>query len=81
MKTKTDIYPRSFPRHAPDSFVELAKTYLPRSISDEIAYQSAMEFVNWLAVRANNPEQLDFLKSVTHLLTSTSPQNARSCCL
>jgi hypothetical protein len=27
-----------------------------------------MEFVNWLAVRANNQEQLDFLKSVTHFI-------------
>src|ERR1700730_1750643 len=65
---KTGIYPRNFPLEAPKSYRELFDLYLPRPISDEIAYENAMEFVNWLAVRANNKEQIDFLELVSQLI-------------
>jgi HTH-type transcriptional regulator / antitoxin HigA len=57
-----------FPDDAPETYEDLARLYVPRRIIDEIGRQTATEFIDWLSVRAQNKDQIEFLDFVSDLL-------------
>jgi HTH-type transcriptional regulator / antitoxin HigA len=58
----------SLPPNAPETYEELARIYVPRKIHDRIGQRSATEVVDWLAIRAQTPDQVEFLDLVSDLL-------------
>jgi HTH-type transcriptional regulator / antitoxin HigA len=58
----------SLPTDAPGTYEELARIYVPRKIHDKIGQRNATEVVDWLAVRAQTKDQIEFLDLVSDLL-------------
>jgi HTH-type transcriptional regulator/antitoxin HigA len=58
----------SLPTAAPGTYEELARIYVPRKIHDKIGQRNATEVVDWLAVRAQTKDQIEFLDLVSDLL-------------
>jgi antitoxin component HigA of HigAB toxin-antitoxin module len=58
----------SLPPDAPETYEELARIYVPRKIHDKIGQQNATEVVDWLAIRAQTPDQVEYLDLVSDLL-------------
>ena len=56
----------NLPADAPESYEELVRLYLPRKIHDRAAYETAAEVIRWLAVRAENQDQIEFLDLVSN---------------
>jgi HTH-type transcriptional regulator/antitoxin HigA len=65
MTTKSHL---SLPPDAPETYEELARFYVPRKIHDKIGQQNATEVVDWLAIRAQTPDQIEYLDLVSDLL-------------
>lgn len=65
MTTKSHL---SLPADAPGTYEELARLYVPRKVHDKIGQRNATEVVDWLSVRAQTPDQLEFLDLVSDLL-------------
>jgi antitoxin component HigA of HigAB toxin-antitoxin module len=65
MTTKPNL---SLPPDAPETYEELARIYVPRKIHDKIGQRNATEIVDWLAIRARTPDQVEFLDLVSDLL-------------
>ena len=42
---------------------------MPRPITDEVGQQAATELIDWLAVRAKNKDQIEFLDFISDLLS------------
>jgi antitoxin component HigA of HigAB toxin-antitoxin module len=61
-------YRLSLPANPPASYEALARLYLPRKIHDAIAYQNAVEVVDWLAGRTLNADQEDYLDLISDLV-------------
>jgi hypothetical protein len=57
MRTK---HTSRLPREASKTYEELVRLYIPRKIHDEVGRQNATELVDWLAVRAITPDQVEF---------------------
>lgn len=66
--------PLNLPAHAPSSYEQLVRLYLPRKIHDRIGYQNAVEVVDWLAGHPLNPDQEDFLDLVSDLVSEYESQ-------
>jgi HTH-type transcriptional regulator/antitoxin HigA len=58
----------NLPADAPESYEELVRLYLPRKIHDRVAYENAVEVIRWLAVRAENNDQIEFLDLVSNFV-------------
>jgi antitoxin component HigA of HigAB toxin-antitoxin module len=58
----------SLPTDAPETYEELARIYVPRKIHDKIGQRNATEVVDWLAMRAQTSDQVEFLDLVSDLL-------------
>lgn len=71
MKIKSRL---NLPPDAPDTYQELGRLYVPRKIHDKIGQQNAAEVVDWLAVRARTPDQVEFLDLVSDLLDEYEAQ-------
>jgi HTH-type transcriptional regulator/antitoxin HigA len=65
MTTKSHL---SLPPDAPETYEELAGILMPRKIHDKIGQRNATEMVDWLAVRAQTPDQVEYLDFVSDLL-------------
>jgi HTH-type transcriptional regulator/antitoxin HigA len=52
----------SLPAEAPETYEELVRLYLPRPIHDQIERENATEVADWIAIRAKNKDQLDYLE-------------------
>ena len=65
MTTKSHL---SLPAAAPETYEELGRIYVPREIHDKTGQRNATEVVDWLAVRAQNKDQVEFLNLVSDLL-------------
>jgi HTH-type transcriptional regulator/antitoxin HigA len=58
----------NLPAEAPERYEELVRLYLPRKIHDRGAYETAAEVIRWLALRAENQDQLEFLDLVANFV-------------
>jgi len=57
-----------FPAKVPETYKELAQLYLPRRINDKLAHRTVTELVDWLSVRAETEEQIEYLDFISDLL-------------
>ena len=58
----------SLPAEAPESYEELVRLYPPRKIHDQIELEHATEVSDWIALRAKNDAQLDYLELLGDLM-------------
>jgi HTH-type transcriptional regulator/antitoxin HigA len=58
----------SLPAEAPESYKELVRLYPPRKIHDQVDLENATEAADWIALRAKNDAQLDYLELLGDLL-------------
>ena len=58
----------SLPAEAPETYEELVRLYPPRKIHDQIELEHATEVADWIAIRAKNDAQLDYLELLGDLM-------------
>jgi HTH-type transcriptional regulator / antitoxin HigA len=58
----------NLPPEIPRTYEELVRLYPPRKIHDQIELENATEVADWLALRAKNDAQLDYLELLGDLL-------------
>lgn len=58
----------SLPAEAPETYEELVRLYPPRKIHDKVDLENATEVADWIALRAKNDAQLDYLELLGDLL-------------
>ena len=58
----------SLPAEAPATYEELVRVYPPRKIHDQIELEHATEVADWIAIRAKNDAQLDYLELLGDLM-------------
>jgi HTH-type transcriptional regulator / antitoxin HigA len=58
----------SLPAEAPETYEELVRLYPPRPIHDQIELENATEAADWIALRAKNKDQLDYLDMLGDVL-------------
>jgi HTH-type transcriptional regulator / antitoxin HigA len=58
----------SLPAEAPESYEELVRLYPPRKIHDQVDLENATEVADWIALRAKNDAQLDYLELLGDLM-------------
>jgi HTH-type transcriptional regulator / antitoxin HigA len=56
------------PAEVPQTYEELVRLYPPRKIHDQVELENATEVADWLALRAKNDAQLDYLELLGDLL-------------
>jgi HTH-type transcriptional regulator / antitoxin HigA len=56
------------PAEVPETYEELVRLYPPRKIRDQIELDNATEVTDWLAPRAKNDAQLDYLELLGDLI-------------
>jgi len=56
------------PAEVPETYEELVRLYPPRKIRDQIELDNATEVTDWLATRAKNDAQLDYLDLLGDLI-------------
>jgi len=52
----------NLPAEVPKTYEELVRLYPPRKIHDQVELENATEVADWLAVRAKNDAQFDYLE-------------------
>ena len=58
----------SLPADAPETYEELVRLYPPRKIHDQVELEAATEVADWMALRAKNDAQLDYLELLGDLM-------------
>jgi hypothetical protein len=58
----------SLPAEPPKIHEELVRLYPPRKVHDKVEHRKATEAADWLATRAQNNAQLDYLELLSDLL-------------
>jgi HTH-type transcriptional regulator / antitoxin HigA len=58
----------SLPAETPETYEELVRLYPPRKIHDQVELENATEVADWIALRARNDAQLDYLELLGDLL-------------
>jgi HTH-type transcriptional regulator/antitoxin HigA len=58
----------SLPADAPETYEELVRLYPPRKIHDQVELENATEVADWMALRAQNDAQLDYLELLGDLM-------------
>jgi HTH-type transcriptional regulator/antitoxin HigA len=58
----------SLPADAPETYEELVRLYPPRKIHDQVELEAATEVADWIALRAKNGAQLDYLELLGDLM-------------
>src|ERR1700687_1107600 len=66
MSTTTTHF--SLPAEAPKTYEQLVCLYPPRKIHDKIELENATEVADWIALRAKNDDQLDYLELLGDLM-------------
>lgn len=64
----TTTHLKSLPAEAPETYEELVRLYPPRKIHDQIDLENATEVADWIALRAQNDAQLDYLELLGDLM-------------
>jgi antitoxin component HigA of HigAB toxin-antitoxin module len=67
----------SLPKDIPGSYQELVRLYAPRKIHDRVAYQNAVEVVDWLAGRTKTQDQEDYLDLVSDLVFEYESESSK----
>lgn len=68
----------SLPAEVPGTYEELVRLYPPRKIHDQVELENATEVADWLALRAKNDAQLDYLELLGDLIGQYESLPARS---
>jgi HTH-type transcriptional regulator/antitoxin HigA len=58
----------NLPAEVPKTYEELVRLYPPRKIHDQVELENATEVADWLAVRAKNDAQFDYLELLGDLM-------------
>jgi HTH-type transcriptional regulator / antitoxin HigA len=58
----------SLPAEVPETYEQLVQLYPPRKIHDQVELANATEVADWLALRAKNDAQLDYLELLGDLI-------------
>jgi antitoxin component HigA of HigAB toxin-antitoxin module len=58
----------AFPDKAPETYAELVKIWAPRKIRHQKACDWVFQLVQWLALRAENQDQADYLELISNLI-------------
>ena len=58
----------NLPAEVPGTYEELVRLYPPRKIHDKIELENATKIADWLALRAKNDAQLDYLELLGDLI-------------
>ena len=67
----------SLPAEAPETYEDLVRLYPPRKIHDQIELDNATEVADWIAIRAKNDAQLDYLELLGDLLDEYETRSAK----
>jgi len=67
----------SLPAEAPETYEDLVRLYPPRKIHDQIELENATEVADWIALRAQNDAQLDYLELLGDLLDEHETRSAK----
>ena len=67
----------SLPAEAPETYEVLVRLYPPRKIHDQIELHNATEVADWIAIRAKNDAQLDYLELLGDLLDEYENRSAK----
>src|SRR5271166_123516 len=67
----------SLPAEAPETYEDLVRLYPPRKIHDQIELDNATEVADWIAIRAKNDAQLDYLELLGDLLDEYETRAAK----
>ena len=68
----------SLPAEAPETYEELVRLYPPRKIHDQIELEHATEVADWIAIRAQNNAQLDYLETLGYLLEKYETRSGKA---
>ena len=72
----------ALPDQAPKTYEELCRLHLPRPLHDRHEYEIASKIVDWIAVRAVNSDQEDYVRVIGDLVndyeTEHLPQPAQA---
>ena len=58
----------SLPAETPETYEDLVRLYPPRKIHDQAELENATEVADWIALRAKNDAQLDYLELLGDLM-------------
>jgi hypothetical protein len=67
----------NLPAEVPRSYEELVRLYPPRKIHDQVKLENTTEILDWLAIRAKNDAQLDYLELLGDLIDEYENAPAR----
>jgi HTH-type transcriptional regulator/antitoxin HigA len=67
----------SLPAEAPETYEGLVRIYPPRKIHDQIELENATEVADWIALRAKNDAQLDYLETLGLVLDEYENRSAK----
>jgi antitoxin component HigA of HigAB toxin-antitoxin module len=68
----------NLPAEAPESYDDLVRIYPPRKIHDQIELENATEVADWIAIRAKNDAQLDYLELLGDLMDEYEKQGGQT---
>lgn len=68
----------NLPAEAPESYDGLVRIYPPRKIHDQIELENATEVADWIAIRAKNDAQLDYLELLGDLMDEYEKQGDKT---
>ena len=68
----------SLPAEAPETYKDLVRLYPPRKIHDQIELENATEVADWIALRAQNDAQLDYLETLGLVLDEYENRSGKS---
>jgi len=69
---------KDLPAEVPQTYEELVRLYPPRKIHDQVELENATEVADWLALRAKNDAQLDYLELLGDLLDEYETLSAKA---
>ena len=58
----------NLPAEVPNTYEDLVRLYPPRKIHDQVELENVTEIADWLALRAKNDAQLDYLELLGDLI-------------
>ena len=65
------------PAEVPRKYEDLVRIYPPRKIHDNVDHENATQVADWIALRAKNANQLDYLELLGDLLDQYESQAAK----
>ena len=65
-----NVTTHSLPANAPESYEDLCRILMPRTIHDKVDLEKAMQVMNWIAVRAATKDQCDYAGTLADLVTA-----------